>query len=268
MKGILSKTVRVVRAAALGVGLAVVLVVMLGLATTALAAAPGDPFRLGRVNLIDKISVLRGEADATMLRIVNRGEGTALQLFVQRGEPPMRVNSVAKVPRLNADRVDGKHAGAFLPRNGKAADADRLDGEDASGFYRYGEEIPSGATVTGAFGGHEQDAEEGDNVDYVEVISLPLPAPDPLSAEDVNFADPDGLAIGDGDPSCTGTIREPTAPPGKVCLYANVRNGDTDSFSGEALSTFIDSRNGFRVVGAGNFTGRATLEGTWAYTAP
>jgi hypothetical protein len=32
------------------------------------------------------------------------------------GEPPMVVNSATRVTNLNADRLDGKQAGAFLPK--------------------------------------------------------------------------------------------------------------------------------------------------------
>jgi hypothetical protein len=50
----LKKAVRIGRAAALamGVGLMVALLV-LGVATVALAAVPGDPFRLGQLNVIN-----------------------------------------------------------------------------------------------------------------------------------------------------------------------------------------------------------------------
>lgn len=267
-KAVTRKITRATRAAALAVGAVVISAVVLGGATTALAAVPGDPLKLGRINAIDRATKLVGKAKSPRLVIQNGGPGVALRLLVEPGNPPMQVNSTARIPNLNADRVDGRHAAAFLPRNGKAADADRLDGEDASQFHRYGQTIPPGATATGAFGGRQQD--RGEDVDYVEVVSLPLPAPRPLADEDVNFAERENnIALGDGDPACTGTIREPTAPPGKVCLYASVLSASEDSLRGEALTFFAGNRHGFRVVGAaGGRPGVVSILGTWAYTAP
>ena len=42
-------------------GLAMTLALMLGGATTALAAVPGDPFKLGRVNTINALTSLVGQ---------------------------------------------------------------------------------------------------------------------------------------------------------------------------------------------------------------
>lgn len=132
MKGIFSRMMLVGRVTVFTVGLTVTLAVMFGVATVAVAAAPGDPFRLGRANIIDKLSVLRGSVNSAMLRVINRGEGTALELFVKPGNPPLTVNSGVKVNNLNADRLDGQDSSAFLESDGKAADADKLDGRELS----------------------------------------------------------------------------------------------------------------------------------------
>ncbi len=102
-------------AAVFTVGLAVTLALILGVATTALAAVPGDPFKLGRINRIDQLSTLVGSADGALLRINNEGSGPALDLRVQEGEVPINVNSATKVNDLNADKVDGKDSTAFVP---------------------------------------------------------------------------------------------------------------------------------------------------------
>ena len=61
-------------------------------------------------NTIDASTSLRGNAPQN-LRIINTGgDGVALDLRVQAGNAPMLVNSNKIVPRLNADRVDGRHA--------------------------------------------------------------------------------------------------------------------------------------------------------------
>ena len=111
-----------------------VMVLLVVTAGTALAVAPGDPFRLGVGNGIDQITKLAGTVATAMLRITNNGSGPALELRVQPGSAPLTVNSATRVANLNADLVDGLDATAFLPVGGKAANADRLDGVDSTGF--------------------------------------------------------------------------------------------------------------------------------------
>ena len=57
--------------------------------------------------------------DGPMLRLTNNNPATndtALDLKVQGGEPPMRVNSGAMVANLNSDQLDGKDSGQFATR--------------------------------------------------------------------------------------------------------------------------------------------------------
>lgn len=112
---ILHKALRISRGLALATGALVICTVVLGAATTALAAAPGDPFRLGQINSINKFTKLVGAGPAPRLILDNNGSGVALRLLVEPGKPPLQVNSARKVARLNADKVDGKDADAFLP---------------------------------------------------------------------------------------------------------------------------------------------------------
>jgi hypothetical protein len=146
------KVMWVGRATVFMVGLAFVLALVLGVATTALAAIPGDPFRLGQTNGIDAMSTLVGNVAGTMLRVDNNSTergATALDLRVEAGKAPMKVNSGARVALLNADKVDGKDATAFYAAGSKvadsshadtadsatsAADANTLDGEDSTQF--------------------------------------------------------------------------------------------------------------------------------------
>ncbi len=102
---------------ALALGVAVMLAVILGVASTAFGAN-GDAWRLGRVNAATAITVLGGAAgvDGPMLRLINNDAGTndtALELRVQSGEAPMIVNSDTKVDKLDADSVDGEDATSF-----------------------------------------------------------------------------------------------------------------------------------------------------------
>jgi hypothetical protein len=104
------------RATIVTVGLAVILAAVLGFATTALAAMPGDPFRLGRINSIDRLSTLIGTTANAMLRVDNNGTGPALSLEAGAGNPPVVVNAAAgKATNLDADELDGRDSSAFLP---------------------------------------------------------------------------------------------------------------------------------------------------------
>lgn len=103
------------RGTATMMGVAMMLAVVLGVGTTALAAAAGDPFKLGRLNSIDTMSTLVGSVDGALLRVNNNGNGPALDLRVEEGEAPMNVNSTTRVNGLNADQLDGKDSTVFVP---------------------------------------------------------------------------------------------------------------------------------------------------------
>ena len=109
-----TKVLWLAKGAALFWGAALTLALVLGVGTMALAAVPGDPFKLGRTNTIDNMTTLIGSASDTLLRINNNGGGPALDLRVEEGEAPMNVNSATRVNELNADQLDGKGAGDFL----------------------------------------------------------------------------------------------------------------------------------------------------------
>jgi hypothetical protein len=160
MKTVLNKIMWMGRATIFSVGLAVTLAVMIGVATAALRAVPGDPFKLGQLNSVDAVSTLVGEVSGPTLSVENDASNraaTALNLRMGNPNlPPMRTNATATVPNLsadnldgrdsesfadgtggkadNADNLDGKDSAQFLATNGKASDADRLDGKDGSAF--------------------------------------------------------------------------------------------------------------------------------------
>jgi len=97
-----SRVVWVCRATVFVVGLAVIVALLFGVATTALGAN-GDFFKVGRSNSASAVSVLD-----------KRGTGPALRLEVGNGKP-LAVDSSARVDNLNADRVDGKDSSALMP---------------------------------------------------------------------------------------------------------------------------------------------------------
>ncbi len=120
MTTLVRKTFRIARGTALVLGVAVMLALLLGVATTALAAIPGDPFRLGKINSINAVSHLVGSVTGPMLRIDNNGGGPALRLESNANRPPLVVNADAgKAANLNADKLDGKDSGEFVQNTGE-----------------------------------------------------------------------------------------------------------------------------------------------------
>jgi len=119
VRSAVSKVMWVGRATVFLVGLTVVLAMVLGVATAALAGTGvGATFNLGKLNTVNQLSRLVGSSDTPMLRVDNNNAGTnatALDLQVEAGHTPMKVNSSTQVLGLNADLLDDKSASAFMP---------------------------------------------------------------------------------------------------------------------------------------------------------
>jgi hypothetical protein len=139
VKSAAKKVMWVGRALVFLVGLAVVLALTVGVASAAFGANGGN-FILGQTNAATAITKLAGSSGVAgpSLQIVNNSTNaaaTALDLQVEAGKAPMKVNSGVKVANLNAERLDDREASSFASGvNGKATDADKLDGVDSSGF--------------------------------------------------------------------------------------------------------------------------------------
>ena len=116
-----SKVMWVGRATVFLIGLAVILALVFGVAST-VSAHTGNKgfFHLGHKNVSNALSTL-----------VKQGPGPALNLMVQSGQPPLKVNSSGKVANLNSDKLDGLDQSAFLRKTGKATDSDKLDGKNS-----------------------------------------------------------------------------------------------------------------------------------------
>lgn len=145
-----------------------------------------------------------------------------------------------------------------------AAEATTLGGRAAREYRTYANQpIPSGATVTGAFG-LSANVVGASRVDLRQVVSLPGLATTDLSSATVNFGN--AVAVRDADPQCTGTALAPTAPPGRVCLYLSASVGLNTTVTGEAIPLLSGSRSGF-VVQAEQADAATGVFGAWAYTA-
>jgi hypothetical protein len=134
--------------------------------------------------------------------------------------------------------------------------------------------VPSGQTIAGAWGGRYIAPQLAFNNTYLISTSFPVKAPAGLSDADVNTAP--NTAAGDPDPTCTGSVSNPTAPRGKVCIYISRANNATVAgfrlINPGVSGTAPGDAYGFivRILDTGTVGNTATTnaEGTWAYTAP
>src|SRR5215218_7836507 len=114
IKEMVKGTMRIARGTALTLGVAVMVALVLGVTTTALAGTGvGARFQLGKVNTVNAITKLVGSIAGPSLQIDNNSTGTgatALDLQVEPGKAPITVNSGVKVANLNADEIDGQDA--------------------------------------------------------------------------------------------------------------------------------------------------------------
>jgi hypothetical protein len=158
-------------------GLALVLALVFGVNSMAFGAN-GNPFLLGKKNVASAVS-----------KLVKQGPGPALSLVVGAGQPPLAVNSPAKVAHLNADKVDGTDSTALLP----------------------GGHLPSGRTIRGNY----------------TIYTNTRPSSNGLADESISFGyeltSAPTLHIvkaGTTAPSeCPGTVDSPEAAPGYLCVY-------------------------------------------------
>lgn len=125
--------------------------------------------------------------------------------------------------------------------------------------------LASGRTMTGLWSFAPSNPTANMTQIFYKTIEFPVKAPQKLLGSDVNFKAATARNT-DDDASCIGSATQPTAPPGKVCIYTasetyyNLQAG----ISGEA-APLADS--GFVIkatVDPGDWIGY----GSWAYTAP
>ena len=140
----------------------------------------------------------------------------------------------------------------------------------------FGATIPSGTTLRGIWGGA---LTKGTGSETIRIpIGFPLPSPVPLSDQDVGF-NATSVATDPLPAQCQGTVANPTARPGTVCIYLAPLGPSSNvlSVDGRALGpnpTDPQDVFGFAVEVVEKISGPsvpfdlARVSGSWAYTAP
>lgn len=132
-------------------------------------------------------------------------------------------------------------------------------------YFRYEAKVPAGKTLTGTWMMSE-------NVDAAdEVAETAISFALPLSAAPTAIVVPNGGPVPAG---CSGTVANPGASPGNVCLFVGWSNGNTNPDAG--IQGTYDSETGFDpssqrgVVLFVRSDGAGLIEvaGTYAVTAP
>jgi hypothetical protein len=122
--------------------------------------------------------------------------------------------------------------------------------------------LQSGETERGVVDGDfESPATSGD---FGVSVTLPIPAPSAIAATSVDI---DGTADETSN-RCTGTVANPTAPAGVVCVYMSGSGNATSVTGFGAPITTTGSPYGFLVRWTVTATGDTFFYGNWAYTAP
>ncbi|NND02846.1 MAG: hypothetical protein HKN91_08665 [Acidimicrobiia bacterium] len=213
------------------VGLAVGAMVF---AAIPVVAGVGDPVSQGKINRVNKRTVLQGNTQST-LRLVNTNkDGTALVLSVEPGNAPLKVNSKKKVVDLNADLLDGRSSSFFMGRQA----------------------LP-GQTLVGAFGA------AGDGTFLVHAASFDPPLETGIPQSRIHYV----LPAAGTTAECPGVFQ---ATPGHLCIYAtwerNVAYNGIGRINNDMLNSGA-SRFGFAILWTGT-SSSANVRGNWAYTVP
>ena len=164
------------RGTATMMGVAVMLAFTVGLASTALAGTGiGARFDLGKTNTVSAVSKLVGNVAGASLLIVNNAtnaSATALELRVEPGKAPMKVNPEAGTATdLSADELDGKSADEIGVNGLEEVVSSSAFNSDS--FKRVTAKCPLGKVVVGTgyqISDDQQDVQEAANFGVIAVI--------------------------------------------------------------------------------------------------
>lgn len=114
--------------------------------------------------------------------------------------------------------------------------------------------LPSGRTEVGVYAVRDKADAIGETI--AAAISFPLPL---AAAPEVSFAP---------NVSCPGTVAEPAAAPGTLCIYAGQRVNASDFATDDQGNVGSATRQGASVQVYADGAGDVIDQGSWAVTAP
>ena len=126
--------------------------------------------------------------------------------------------------------------------------------------------IPSGVTVTGDASFDGVGTWAGSNLADFRYVDLPGMPPTPLTSATVRFQTNPVVSVSARDTACTGSYANPTAPPGKVCVYLHSSSGVSNLMGWNSDG----SGRGFSIsyVPTVGSSSDMFFKASWAYTAP
>jgi hypothetical protein len=136
--------------------------------------------------------------------------------------------------------------------------------------------LPAGRTETGAWSVGPLASSTGHTEAIETVASFPIPLAAPLPASGVHFINSAGeevvKGVGQASAECKGTVAEPSAEPGNLCIYSIPATiGEFVKGDSSEIYTFA-FEEGAGTTGAiatfANFANGANGQGTFAVTAP
>jgi len=239
VRSVAKKVMRVGRATVFLMGLALMLALVFGIASTALGANGGN-FILGSLNntatAITKLTGTVGGGPALQVSNPSTATGsTALDLQVATGKAPMKVNRSTKVTNLNADRLDGTNSTDLVP----------------------GGVLPAGTTIRGHYemDGNATAASQlvgGESISFgYKLRATPIVQFIPM-----NTTPPAG---------CPGTATSPEASPGTLCIYERGRRNLANSAYPAIYNTDAFGANMY--ISSAN-ADQSWEYGSWAVTQP
>ena len=220
VRSALGKVAWVGRTASMVFGLALVMALVLGVATMAFGAN-GQNFILGKLNnAATSVTGLVGNVDGgPALRVTNPNAGTndtALDLRVQAGEAPMKVNSTTRVANLNAasagraDSAATADSATSAQNATNAQNADELDGQDSTTLLPGGD-LPKDRTLRGHYNIYDKASPQQSGQENMPIsFGYRLASAPTVRIIKANTSPP---------AECPGTASAPEAASGYLCIY-------------------------------------------------
>jgi len=202
-------------------------------------AATGGSFILGQGNFASKTSGLTSAVTTgPTLALKNSGGEPAANFNVAGGVSPFSVSNSTRIPRLNADKLDGLDASALLP----------------------GGVLPAGVTIRGAYtlGARSSLGDER----AFGAISFGYTLASAPTAHFIGVFDTP-------PPQCGGTISLPAPAPGNLCIYETVNQNAGGIVVSGAMGDASTWRfgAGLELFPADGASGLFRSAGSWAVTS-